>query len=82
MAKLSAAELKYARSYKQILNRHFMDSFLKDIPERLRNTEEVKTDVNMGSFCILYSSRTALVGLVDIFGVTNGGCDTIFFPPQ
>jgi GINS complex subunit 4 len=46
-AKLSASELKFAHSYKQILNRHFMDSFLKSIPERLRGTEEVRNDVNM-----------------------------------
>lgn len=47
--KLSEAEQRYATSYKKILNRHMMDSFLKDIPERLRGLEDVRSDVNMGT---------------------------------
>lgn len=46
---MSEAEAKYAKSYKTILNRHFTESFLKELPERLRGTEEVKADVNMGT---------------------------------
>lgn len=48
-AKMSEAEQKYAVNYKKILQRHFVDSFLKDIPERLRGLEDVKSDVNMGT---------------------------------
>jgi len=46
---LSDGELRYASKYKKILHRHFTDSFLKDIPERLGGLEDVKTDVNMGT---------------------------------
>ena len=49
LQKLSEGEQRYANNYKKILNRHMTDSFLKEIPERLRGTEDVRSDVNMGA---------------------------------
>lgn len=48
LLRLSEGEQRYAKNYKKILNRHMMDSFLKDIPQGLRGTEDVRSDVNMG----------------------------------